>query len=69
MSDDVDATNDRIEKETALFVSDAVRKAAMIPAGQPGECYYCGESFARVVMVASVGELVCGCCRDRRRLE
>lgn len=69
MADEIDATNDRVEAETALILADVSRKAAAIPAGQPGECYYCGEYFARVVLVRSVDEHVCGGCRDKRGLE
>lgn len=68
MADEVDATNDRIERETALLVSDAVRKAVLIPNGEPGESFYCGEHFARVVFIASINECVCGRCRDKRGL-
>ncbi len=68
MADEVDATNDRIETETALLVADVSRKAAMIPTGEPGECFLCGEYFARVVFIASINESCCGKCRDKRGL-
>lgn len=68
MADEIDATNDRIETETALLVADACRQAAMIPTGEPGECFLCGEHFARVVFIASIGESCCGKCRDKRGL-
>jgi len=68
VADEIDATNDRIETETALLVADVTRKAAMIPAGEPGECFYCGEWFARVVFIASINECACGKCRDKRGL-
>ena len=68
VADEIDATNDRIETETALLVADACRQAAMIPTGEPGECFLCGEYFARVVFIASIGESCCGKCRDKRGL-
>jgi hypothetical protein len=69
MADEIDATNARVECETALLVNDVSRKAQAIPQGQQGECYYCGEEFSRVVFVASVNEFCCGRCRDKRGLE
>lgn len=69
MADEIDVTNDRVESETALLVADVSRKAATIPTGQPGDCFYCGEHFARVVYVESVGEECCGRCRDKRGLQ
>lgn len=68
MADDIDATNDRIEVETTLLVTDACRRAAAIPAGEEGDCYYCGEHFTRVVFVQSEGQFACGRCRDKRGL-
>lgn len=68
MADEIDVTNDRVENETALLVADVTRKAAMIPKGEPGECFYCGEYFARVVFIASINECACGKCRDKRGL-
>ena len=68
MADEIDATNDRIETEMTFLVADACRRAAMIPAGEPGECFLCGEYFARVVFIASIGESCCGKCRDKRGL-
>ncbi|URA06846.1 hypothetical protein QAY90_gp15 [Xanthomonas phage Langgrundblatt2] len=68
MADEIDATNDRIENETALIVGDVCKRAAMIPKGEPGECFFCGEYFARVVFIASINECACGKCRDRRGL-
>lgn len=58
------------EIETGHKVSKQRRKAAAIPAGRPGECFFCGEHFARVVEVRDpqTGDKVdaCGRCRDRR---
>lgn len=69
MADEIDATNERVENETALIVADVSRKAAAIPKGEAGDCSLCGEYFARVVFVASIGEYACGRCRDRRGLQ
>lgn len=69
MADEIDATNDRIEKESALFEAEVRRQAAQIPKGEAGECHYCGEYFARVVYVESVEVHACGRCRDKRGLE
>lgn len=72
MADEVDQTNARIETETALVVAEICRCANCVPSGQPGECYYCGEWFARVVTVEdSATESpveACGKCRDARHL-
>jgi RNA polymerase-binding transcription factor DksA len=41
----------------------AIRNAASkIPAGEPGECEYCGEYFIRLVNGA------CGRCRDKLKM-
>jgi hypothetical protein len=69
MADEVDKTADRMESEAALVEADMRRKAQEIPQGQPGECFYCGEEFSRVVFVTSISEFCCGRCRDKRGLE
>lgn len=70
MADEIDATADRIENEVSFTVGELCLKAAAIPAGYPGECFFCGEEFARVVEVTDPrsGERVdsCGRCRDAR---
>lgn len=72
MTDEVEMTAERMEKEEALLVGDIQRKAKLIPKGEPGECYYCGEEFARVVEVVDPAtyDKVCSCgrCRDKRGL-
>jgi len=69
MSDEIDATNERVEKESALIVGDICRRAQEIPKGQPGECFQCGEYFARVVFIESHNALFCARCRDKRGLK
>lgn len=70
MADEIDATTERIEAELGFIVAKACQKAAAIPKGKPGECFFCGETFARVVEVTDpqTGERVdsCGRCRDKR---
>lgn len=72
MVDEVDRTDERMQREAELFEAEARRQAALIPKGAPGECNYCGEDFARVVEVEdpSSGDTVkaCGFCRDKRKL-
>lgn len=72
MADEIDATADRMDNELALTVANTCRIAAAIPKGHPGECFFCGEDFARVVEVTDPrsGERVdsCGRCRDARRI-
>lgn len=72
MSDEVDLTNDRIAADVARDVGEICRKASSIPKGEPGECHYCGEEFARVVEVIDpvTEDKVCACgrCRDKRKL-
>lgn len=69
MADEIDMTQDRIESEQALLIADIQHKAADIPEGEPGECFYCGEWLSRVVWIAAIDEFCCGRCRDRRGLE
>lgn len=70
MADEIDATADRMDNELALTIANTCRIAATIPKGYPGDCFFCGETFARVVEVRDpqTGEPVdsCGRCRDRR---
>lgn len=69
MADEVDLSNDRIQKEMEFLTSNVTRKVASFDPGEAGECYYCGEHFSRVVYVRSVEVYCCGKCRDRRGLE
>lgn len=70
MADEVDQTNERIECEQALIIGEVCRCACNIPKGEPGDCYYCGETFTRVIAVEdpATGDEVnsCGRCRDQR---
>ena len=73
MADEIDATADRMDNELALTIANTCRIAAEIPKGYPGECFFCGEDFARVVEVTDPrsGERVdsCGRCRDARGIK
>lgn len=70
MADEIDATADRMDNELALTVANTCRMAAAMPKGKAGECFFCGEHFARVVEVRDpqTDDKVdaCGRCRDRR---
>lgn len=59
MSDDADIADQRIEERISDGINEASRFVASIPAGEPGECTYCGGHFARIV------DEMCGHCRDR----
>ena len=48
-----------IESVVDDHVKEAMRRAAEIPIGSPGECSFCGEQSARLVNTA------CAPCRDR----
>lgn len=63
MSDEADRAQDleRMSNEDALRA--AREKAQAMPTGEPGECEWCGEYFARLVNGA------CGRCRDKWKLK
>lgn len=62
MADLIDQANDHAAAESAAAEA-AVRMAATeIPAGEPGDCDFCGEWTGRLVGGA------CAPCRDARRL-
>lgn len=61
--DDVDITQQRAEAALEAHIEATRRKAAAIPAGEPGECDLCGEWSGRLVNGA------CAPCRDKRGLE
>lgn len=62
MSDIIDQANDYAAAEQARSEASARAAAADIPAGEPGDCDFCGEFFSRLVGGA------CGACRDHYRL-
>lgn len=59
MADEADRSEYYIESVIDDHVKEAMRKAADIPPGNPGECDFCGEHFSRLVAGA------CGFCRDK----
>ena len=72
MADDADRAGDRIEFEEAVRERNAQQAASQFITGAPGECYYCGEDFKRVIDVVdpTTDDVVksCGRCRDKRGL-
>jgi hypothetical protein len=58
MADEADRAQDHSEAELARNLA-AVRAAAFIPAGIPGDCDLCGEYSSRLIDGA------CAPCRDR----
>jgi hypothetical protein len=74
MADDIDRTEER-EAFALEMATKAIReKAAAIPAGEPGDCDGCGETFERLVEINAPnrwlyhGLKMCGRCRDIRGL-
>ncbi len=60
--DDIDYINERTQADEENAISEARKRAALIPIGAPGECEYCGFEFERLVGGA------CGRCRDEFKL-
>ncbi len=60
--DEADRSSYFIESVIDDHVKEAMRRAAEIPQGSPGDCAYCGEWYGRLVNDA------CGFCRDKFRL-
>ena len=58
MADEIDAANDHMMRESERLLKDAREKASAIPAGEPGDCAFCGEYNPRLV------GSVCSPCRD-----
>ena len=58
MADEADRADYFIESVIDDHVKEAMRKAAEIPEGSPGDCDGCGEWFGRLV------DGYCGRCRD-----
>lgn len=59
MADEADQADERQGKLTEAVIA-SIRRKADLPAGEPGECEYCGEHSPRLVRGA------CAPCRDRR---
>ena len=55
MSDIADKADYYIESVIDDHVKEAMRKAAEIPPGNPGDCSYCGEWYGRLVNDACAG--------------
>ncbi len=62
MADEIDLAQARAEEDTDRAIAAVRNSAASIPAGQPGDCDFCGTYFSRLVGGA------CGACRDRYKL-
>lgn len=62
MSDDVDIANDRAMMHADLAIKQAMKNAANIPGGEPGECVLCGEEYSRLI------NKTCARCRDANGL-
>lgn len=62
LGDIIDRANDRAAELTADREAEIRRAAAAIPAGEPGDCDYCGLPKPRLVGGA------CAHCRDKYRL-
>ena len=62
MADEIDCANDIAQGERERTEREARVAAASIPAGEPGDCDFCGEWSGRLVGGA------CAPCRDKLRL-
>lgn len=73
MADDVELTEEREARTTELVIKDICRCNDECKKGIKGECFYCGETFERVVEVEDRFSeqlvLACGRCRDIRGLK
>ncbi len=63
MPDDADLANDLISDSNNAAILNARRNAAEIPAGNPGDCWSCGEYSKRLVNGA------CASCRDKYEID
>ena len=61
MADDIDRTNDYLEKMLNSKI-DGIREKAKLKKGEAGECDLCGEWMLRLIQGA------CPPCRDRYKL-
>lgn len=62
MADDADRAQDTIEGRDTAALEKVQRRLLKTPVGEPGECEWCGDYFARLVSGA------CGRCRDKFKL-
>lgn len=72
MADLADITDERSESEMANEIQYRRTLAESQLSGYPGECFFCGEHFERVVPVVEPldggKESACGRCRDKHNL-
>ena len=68
MADELELTEARMSFDIDVDVAHIRERAAKFDKGHPGECFFCGEEFERVISVVWKEEDVdsCGRCRDRR---
>lgn len=71
MADELELTEERIEFDRQVDIQKIRDQAAKFDKGQEGECFLCGEWFARVVKTEKAGEIIecCGKCRDKHGLK
>ncbi|MDX2074672.1 MAG: conjugal transfer protein TraR [Alphaproteobacteria bacterium] len=62
MTDDIDRAQDNALLENEAHVRAALKQAGKIPAGEPGECQWCGTHSQRLVKSA------CAPCREELNL-
>jgi hypothetical protein len=60
MSDEIDLSTERSSQELDFNIQAIRDKAAAMPEGCEGECYYCGNESKRLV------DGMCAPCRDVR---
>lgn len=62
MADDVDKSQEHIDKVVETATYKAAKAVGQIPKGEPGICKICGWDAPRLV------KGLCSPCRDRKRL-
>ena len=70
MADVADKSSDEYEEHCQYSIGLALRNAAKIQAGQPGECELCDVYFSRIVQVNYKSRTLYACadCRDGLKL-